>query len=85
MLQPGYLDWDSDGDGIWDGNDDQDNDDVSNVDETRPPYQTCGEEDNAVFPLPYGNAQDGSDVLRSPYNPCLPYRSDVCARYGPRG
>ena len=41
FLEPDYLDWDSDGDGVWDGNDDQDTDDVSNVDEIRRPYTEC--------------------------------------------
>jgi len=77
FLQVDYLDWDSDGDGVWDGNDDQDNDGVSNVDEVTPPYGMC---DNAS-PLPIDGARDGSDVLRHPYNPCLPYRSQTCAIY----
>ena len=91
FLQPDYLDWDSDGDGVWDGNDDQDNDDVSNVDEILPPYMgpthpqwvPCGEGDKA--PLPVDRARDGSSTLRHPYNPCQPYRSRSCNRYVPAG
>lgn len=87
FLQVDYLDWDSDGDGVWDGDDDQDNDGVSNVDEIspntdpgEPAYGMC---DNAS-PLPIGGARDGSDVKRHPYNPCLPYESQTCAIYGLR-
>lgn len=91
MLQPDYLDPDSDGDGVWDGNDDQDNDRVSNVDEIKPPHVTCGEGESAVGPLPFGGARngatiayDGKPMRRAPYNPCLPYRSEFCTGYKPR-
>jgi len=84
MLQPSYLDWDSDGDGVWDGNDDQDGDAVSNVDEIKRPWQDCGDGDGVVIPTPIEGARNGAAVLRNPYNPCLPYRSEVCGRYGPR-
>jgi len=91
FLEPDYLEWDTDGDGVWDGNDDQDNDDVSNVDETQSPYMTqmhsrwaaCGE--GKPSPLPIDRARDGSATLRHPYNPCLPYRSRTCNRYIPAG
>ena len=92
FLQVSYLDWDSDGDGVWDGNDDQDNDGVSNVNEVQPPYNypphpvygQCEE----VAPLPVDGARNGAafmwngdEMRRHPYNPCLPYRSDSCARF----
>jgi len=88
MLETGYMDTDSDGDGVWDGNDDQDGDGVSNYDEIKPPYGAFGEPPSQIFPLPYGGARDGSTIdawgcpiRRSPYNPCLPYRSDTCQRH----
>lgn len=91
MLQPDYLDNDSDGDGVWDGNDDQDNDGVSNVDEVKPPHIDCGDdpltperEAAAIGPFPADGARNGANVVRAPYNPCRPYRSDVCTRYEPR-
>ena len=88
FLEPDYLDWDTDGDSVWDGNDDQDHDDVSNVDEIRRPYASqndpryiaCEE----VSPLPVDGSRDGSSRLRHPYNPCLPYDSRTCNRYIPR-
>jgi hypothetical protein len=83
FLQPDYLDWDSDGDGVWDGNDDQDNDDVANVDEIKPTWQSFPD---IGGPFPIGNARDGTTtVLRTPYNPCKPYRSRTCNRYVPPG
>ena len=88
FLQVNYLDTDTDGDGVWDGNDDQDSDDVSNVDEVQPPYNyfphpvfdACQE----ITPLPVDGARNGSATRRHPYNPCLPARSDTCARFGLR-
>jgi hypothetical protein len=77
-----YLNWDTDGDGVWDGDDDQDHDDVANVDEIVPPYRAC----NAPGRFPEGGtvAPDGvgNPRMRNPYNPCLPYQSRTCARYG---
>ncbi|MEA2331537.1 MAG: hypothetical protein QOH58_1675 [Thermoleophilaceae bacterium] len=95
FLQVNYLDTDSDGDGVWDGNDDQDNDGVSNVDEVKPPYDYPPHivltECDDVFPLPVDGARNGSTTMwngkamrRHPYNPCLPARSATCARYGLR-
>jgi hypothetical protein len=91
FLEPDYLDWDTDGDRVWDGNDDQDNDGVSNVDEVRPPWGVCGEGQATIGPFPFDGARNGATLLydgtpmrRSPFNPCLPYRSDVCRIYEPR-
>jgi len=87
FLEPDYLDWDTDGDGVWDGNDDQDNDDVSNLDEILPPYTVAGEPCGAT-PLPVdGNGpRDGAGGYRHPYNPCLPSdESRTCNRYVPGG
>lgn len=73
----GYMDWDSDGDRVWDGDDDQDSDDVSNVDEVKPPHARCLADSPA---LPVGGAQDALPARRSPFNPCLPYQSRSCSR-----
>ena len=82
MAQVEWLDADTDGDGVWDGNDDQDNDAVSNVDETLPPYQDCSSTPG-IRRGPIGNARDGaSNPIRAPYNPCHPDpNSAVCRRY----
>lgn len=76
-----YLVSDVDGDGVLDGNDDQDTDGVSNVDEVQPPFQEC----QNARPLPVDGARDGQPALRNPFNPCLPDpNSDTCRRYGIR-
>ena len=75
-----YLNWDTDGDGVWDGDDDQDHDDVSNVDEILPPYGPPCPETGPRSPI--NGTPDGAERLRDPFNPCLPYRSRTCARYG---
>jgi hypothetical protein len=77
-----YLNWDTDGDGVWDGDDDQDHDDVSNVDEIVPPYRACSTP--GLFPEGGTLAPDGGGGprIRNPFNPCLPYQSRTCARYG---
>ena len=83
-----FLEADGDGDGISDGNDDQDNDGVSNVDESLPPYDYPGhpvyEPCGKIGLLPVDRARDGSLQRRHPFNPCLPYRSETCARFGVR-
>ena len=90
FVEPDYLEWDSDGDGVWDGNDDQDNDDVANADEIGPEYMVTGHPDyedcgaDKRTQLPVNNSRDGSETLRHPYNPCLPYRSRTCNRYLPQ-
>lgn len=95
FLQVSYLDTDSDGDGVWDGNDDQDNDGVSNVDEVQDPYNyppnVLFEACQQVTPLPVDGARNGNTTMwngtpmkRHPYNPCLPARSITCARFGLR-
>lgn len=90
FAEPDYLDWDSDGDGVWDGNDDQDADDVANADEIAPPYMVSGHPkyidcQGAIFgPLPIDGARDGSPRFRTPYNPCHPYVSRTCHRYVPQ-
>ena len=69
-----WLDNDSDGDGIPDGLDDQDHDDVNNIQET------VGQ--RALKPSLYGIRS--RDIWIQPYNPCLPnYHSRTCAKHPP--
>jgi hypothetical protein len=66
-----WLDPDTDGDGIPDGDDDQDHDDVTNV------RETTGSRAVPFFGF-------GRDVWVQPYNPCLPnYRSRSCSKHPP--
>ena len=77
------VDPDSDGDGVRDGADDQDHDDVPNLMELsrsdaafpRPADAPCGKEVKVSNPLPvHGRV--------NPYNPCLPYLdSRTCVRH----
>jgi hypothetical protein len=70
-----WLDPDTDGDGIPDGQDDQDHDDVTNIQET------VG--DRAVPASDFFGLR-ARDVWIQPYNPCLPnYRSRSCAKHPP--
>jgi hypothetical protein len=77
------VDGDSDGDGVRDGADDQDHDDIPNVMELsrraaadpRLRDGVCGKDTGAASPLPvHGRV--------NPYNPCLPYvDSRTCERH----
>ena len=69
IQQANYLAWDTDGDRVWDGSDDQDSDDVSNIDEIQPPFALCTPDSPM---LPIDGARDGLPAKRAPYNPCLP-------------
>jgi hypothetical protein len=75
---------DSDGDGILDGADDQDHDDVPNVMECSR-YLASGQwthedlDDPTPIPLPDGRPLEG---WVNPFNPCLPHRySRTCKAY----
>jgi hypothetical protein len=71
-----WLDPDSDGDSVLDGEDDQDHDDWSNVQELVGVRA-------GVSDLLFGLRT--RDLFIHPYNPCLPnYKSRTCSRYVPR-
>ncbi|MDX6696924.1 MAG: hypothetical protein QOE65_321 [Solirubrobacteraceae bacterium] len=71
-----WLDADTDGDGVLDGDDDQDHDDFSNIQETV--GVRAGPSPLGFFGL------RGNDWWIQPYNPCLPnYRSRTCAKHPP--
>ena len=72
LLQPSFVDPDSDGDGVLDGADDQDHDGVANLDEI-----------DAFRVL---DIATGAHPLVNPYNPCLPdYLSRACTLHPPFG
>ena len=72
-----WLDSDSDGDGVLDGDDDQDHDDVNNVQETV--GARVGTRPSVAL---YGIRS--RDIWIQPYNPCLPnYRSRTCSKHPP--
>ena len=67
---PGYINPDSDGDSLLDGEDDQDNDDVSNILEM-------------YFPKVV-DLSTGEEFFTNAYNPCAPDQdSRTCPRYQP--
>ena len=76
------VDLDSDGDGVRDGADDQDHDDVPNIMEmsrtaasNRAVVAWCSDKD-----APFSASPEHGDV--NPYNPCLPYQdSRTCERH----
>jgi len=81
-----FLDPDSDGDGVRDGADDQDHDDVPNVME-------CSRVDAGGIPDPIGatvvnanNVNFHAPAFLNPFNPCLPSpKSRTCKRFVPTG
>ncbi|HVE67559.1 MAG TPA: hypothetical protein VNB64_03155 [Solirubrobacteraceae bacterium] len=71
-----WLDPDTDGDSVVDGQDDQDHDDWSNIQEL------VGDRPDGDSHQLYGLR--GTDLMVHPYNPCLPnYKSRTCSRYIP--
>jgi hypothetical protein len=80
------IDPDTDGDGIKDGADDQDNDGLSNAFEVARPWNWSltyvsvlhdGTDDPSYAPNPYARVQ--------PFNPCKPVFSETCHRHPPIG
>jgi hypothetical protein len=75
-----WLDADSDGDGITDGADDQDHDDINNIQETIGFRARGTDKDGNV--LLYGLRNH--DWWIQPYNPCLPNpHSRTCPKHFP--
>jgi hypothetical protein len=78
-----HVDADSDGDGVRDGADDQDHDDIPNImelsrnaasglDDTEPTEGQCSPRKNPALPTPLHHA--GTYGRVNPFNPCLPAR-----------
>jgi IPT/TIG domain len=68
-----WLDGDTDGDTVPDGDDDQDHDDVNNVQET-----IGGRVGTGLYGI------RSRDIFIHPYNPCLPnWRSRTCSKHPP--
>lgn len=68
MLEPSFVDADSDGDGVLDGADDQDHDGIANLDEIDR----------------FRVVDAGGMLWVNPFNPCLPnYESRVCTLHPP--
>ena len=79
MARLNAIDPDVDGDGLMDGNDDQDHDDWTNIQERErdTPAETFG-------PLIGNPLALGAVLAINPYNPCLPYKdSRSCTEHPP--
>lgn len=81
------ADPDADGDTLLDGEDDQDNDDVSNIIEL---YETSYDLDGDGDPLVDSNGQrfptvkiGSTTLVVNAFNPCAPVRSRTCDDYAP--
>ena len=86
---PSHVDADSDGDGVRDGADDQDHDDVPNVMELsrnaasglddRKPGMLCTPQDDPPLPEDFWHPDEYGRV--NPFNPCLPNtKSRTCPK-----
>jgi IPT/TIG domain-containing protein len=95
-LEPSFIDPDSDGDGILDGNDDQDHDGYPNWFEVRRPdgsaqYAAAGypnpwDISYTSTGIPFGTGTHTNRLARvNPYNPCKPIQSPVCHNPAPLG
>ena len=92
-LQPSFVDWDTDGDGVPDGQDDQDHDGLSNLQEIVRPgmanlqniaHPASWETDYVSTSHP-GGATPNPWARVNPFNPCKPIYSDTCHKYEPPG
>ena len=83
------IDPDTDGDGVRDGADDQDHDDVPNLMELQPQLDAAlpglrGPRRRAAARTPASRTRSRSHGRVNPYNPCLPYvDSRTCERHPP--
>jgi hypothetical protein len=78
FAEPSFVDPDSDGDGILDGNDDQDHDGYLNWFEVTRPANWESTYTSTTFP--WGVTPGHTDPLArvNPYNPCKPIYSEAC-------
>ena len=77
-LQPSFVDPDSDGDGILDGNDDQDHDGYLNWFEVSRPSDWETTYTSTKFPFPATSGHTNRLARVNPYNPCKPINSEAC-------
>jgi Bacterial TSP3 repeat len=93
FLQPSFVDPDSDGDGILDGNDDQDHDGYPNWFEVSRPDGSAlyggehwVESYTSLLRYPTGTGTHTNPLARvQPFNPCKPIYSDNCHNHPPFG
>jgi hypothetical protein len=82
--QPSFVDPDTDGDGILDGNDDQDHDGYPNWFEVRRPANWQADYTSVAFPW-HAAGHENPLARVNPFNPCKPIYSAVCHNPAPLG
>ena len=85
FAEPSFIDPDSDGDGILDGNDDQDHDGYPNWFEVRRPVDWAQTYTSTLYPFPATPGHTNPLARVNPYNPCKPVYSDACHNPAPLG
>jgi hypothetical protein len=84
FVEPSFVDPDTDGDGILDGNDDQDHDGYPNWYEATRPDNWAATYTSTKYPWPTGT-HDNPLARVQPYNPCKPIKSLACHDPFPTG
>jgi hypothetical protein len=85
FAEPSFIDPDSDGDGILDGNDDQDHDGYPNWFEASRPSDWLTQYSSTAFPWPATPGRNNPLARVNPFNPCKPIYSDACHNPAPLG
>ena len=85
FAEPSFIDPDSDGDGILDGNDDQDHDGYPNWFEVSRPADWATTYTSTAFPYPATPGHTNPLARVNPFNPCKPIYSDACHSPAPIG
>jgi len=85
FAEPSFIDPDSDGDGILDGNDDQDHDGYPNWFEASRPTDWFTQYASTIYPWPATPGRTNPLARVNPFNPCKPIYSDACHNPAPLG
>jgi hypothetical protein len=85
FAEPSFIDPDSDGDGIVDGNDDQDHDGYLNWFEVQRPANWQATYTSTLFPWHSDPAHNDPLARVNPFNPCKPIKSAACHDPFPTG
>jgi hypothetical protein len=84
-IEPNFVDPDTDGDGILDGNDDQDHDGYPNWFEASRPANWQAEYTSVAFPWNVAPGHTNPLARVNPFNPCKPIYSAACHNPAPLG
>jgi hypothetical protein len=84
-IEPSFVDPDTDGDGILDGNDDQDHDGYPNWFESERPVDWAQTYTSTLFPWHVAPGHTNPLARVNPFNPCKPIYSNACHNPAPLG